>query len=233
MFNVFVFCSGKCGGTTLANTFSKNGYTTTHLHGLKCKGNFNSNIDVNKSIETLDNSCKQYKNVYIIDSYRTPIERKISSFFQHIKTHIPNYTDLSVQEIISWFNNNLLYNIETYESINQILNYYNIPLFDRFNFDKKYNITKKDNKIFIKLLFKDINNWDKILSEIFEKPIIIHNSNLTENKPINDLYVKFKNEYKVPKDYIINYLPKDKEFKIYNTEKNQKAYIEDWLKKSY
>ena len=113
------------------------------------------------------------------------------------------------------------------------MEHYHIPLFTHFDFEKGYNIVKQDNKIFIKLLFKDIQNWDKNLSEIFGKNIIMHNDNLTTNKNTNSLYEKFKKKYKVPKHYINNELVRDAEFKIYNTEKEQKEYIEKWLTRSY
>ena len=47
-YNVFVFCGGKCGGTTLSQTFNKNGYETTHLHSFQSKGMFNSSINTKK-----------------------------------------------------------------------------------------------------------------------------------------------------------------------------------------
>ena len=79
-FDIFICCGGKCGGTTLAYTFHQNGYKTTHLHSSKHLGNFKSNIDVNHTFDII-NASKQQGPIYIIDSYRTPIERKISCFF--------------------------------------------------------------------------------------------------------------------------------------------------------
>ena len=233
MFNVFVFCGGKCGGVTLAKTFTNNGYTTTHLHGLKTKGLFNTNIDVSKTIETLDLSCKHYNKVIIIDSYRTPIERKISAFFQNISLHLPDYNKLSTKQLIDYFNEKLLYNIEEYHSINGLLKHYEIPLFSNFNSNLKYNIIEKDNKIFIKIRFNEINEWGNILSRALGKKIVMHNGNLTAKKDIAKLYSNFKNNYKVPKDYLTTKLVNDTEFKVYNTEDEQKLYIKEWLEKSY
>ena len=56
----------------------------------------------------------------------------------------------------------------------------------------------------------------------------MHNGNLTKNKPINNLYEEFKQNYKVPKTYIENILKNDINFKIYNTKKEQKEYIDKW-----
>lgn len=231
MFNVFVYCGGKCGGLTLFFTFLINDYQSIHTHS----NNYYQETSGDKYtiFDNINLSSKNYEKIYIIDSYRTPIERSISSFFQNIELHLPNYKNLSIQEIMSIFNNHNLYKCEDYHPMNEVLTHYNIPLFDNFNFKKGYNIVEQDNKIFIKLLFKDINNWDKILSEIFGKNIIIHNENLSENKEYNDLYKKFKENYKIPKHYLLNELIYDREFKIYNTETEQSKYIEEWLKKSY
>jgi len=233
MFNVFVFCGGKCGGSTITLTLLTNGYNVTHLHSFTIKGLIHSEINTNAVPKTIENSCKKYEEVFIIDSYRTPIERKISSFFQNIELDIPNYNYLTVEELIIIFNNKYFFLLENYHPINEVLEYYNIPLFDKFDFKKGYNIFKNDNKIFIKLLFKNINKWEEQLSEIFQKKIIIQNENLTINKNINNLYEEFKKKYKVPKNYLLNELINDSEFKIYNSEKEQKEYIELWMKKSY
>ena len=198
---IFIFCGGKCGGTTLANTFSKNGFQTTHFHSLSCKGLFESNIELKDLLEVLEKSSEN-KKIYIIDSYRTPIERKISSFFQNISLHLPNYSNVPVQYIIHIFNTQCLNELENYNSISIAMEQYEVPLFKTFDFGKRYNMVEKDNKIFIKVLFKDINKWNEILSEIFGKNIIIYSDNLTENKDVGELYALFKSQYRVPIAYL-------------------------------
>ena len=83
--DVISMTSGKCGSTTLKTTFLKNGYKSIKTHSID---DFKKQYD--GLIELINNSSK-YKKVYLIDVYRTPIERKISSFFQNIKNHIPDY----------------------------------------------------------------------------------------------------------------------------------------------
>jgi hypothetical protein len=233
MYNVFVFCGGKCGGSTLAETFDKNNYKAIHLHGFNCAGFNNPGINLTNIHDILENSCKNYKHVFVIDSYRNPIERKVSAFFQNINIHLPNYENLTIEEIINFFNKNLLNDIENYHSINNILDYYKIPRFKKFDFENGYNLCKKDNKIFIKILFKDIKNWDKILSKIFKKNIVIHPKNLTKDKENNKLYEAFKKNYRIPKEYLENVLTKDTEFQIYNTQEEQDKYLKKWLAKSF
>lgn len=232
--NVIVYCGGKCGGTTLANTFSKNGFYPLHMHYSNSVGYFSNNFDsnLNSIFKLITDSSKKFNKIYIIDSYRTPIERKISSFFQNIHIHVENYKSSPIKKLIDVFNKKLLNRIEEYHSINEVLSYYKVPLFSKFDFESSYNIANVNNIVFIKILFKDIKNWDKILSDIFGKKIVMHSQNVTSDKKINELYVKFKEKYRVPKSYIDTVLTSDKEFKIYNTEEDQNKYIKYWTERS-
>jgi inorganic pyrophosphatase len=224
--NVFVYCGGKCGSSTLFNSLNFKHFKTIQLYS---NFYYKKITKQDKSIFNLiDDSCKFFNRVYIIDSYRTPIERKISSFFQNINKYLPNYEQMSINEINTFFKENLFNKIEEYHSINEVLLHYNVPLFSKFNFESRYNIAIQDNKIFIKILFKDIDNWDSILSEIFEENIKINPKNVTKLKKIKILYEKFKLNFRVPKNYIDNVLIKDVEFKIYNSEEDQRKYIEYW-----
>ena len=239
MYDVFIFCGGKCGGTTLANTFHLNNYKTCHLHSFTCVGNFeyykintednkikNKLKNKNSFFEILEESSKE-KKVYIIDSYRNPIERKISSFFQNIHNHLPDYERCGINRIINVFNRDFLNKLDEYHPIDDILKHYQIEKPKTFNYDKGYELIEFDNKIFIKILFKDIDKWDIILSEIFCKEISLQSTNLTKNKPINNLYTKFLKFYKVPKYYLEN-LINDKQFTYYNTKEQQKDYVNKW-----
>jgi len=132
-YKVFIYCGGKCGRTTLDTTFTKNNYKTIKIHSnLYYKNVFDKNGNV---FDLIDKSCINEK-IYIIDSYRTPIERKISSFFQNIQIHLPNYLKMTTEEIINFFNQKLIYELEEYHPINEVLKHYNIPLFNIFKFEK-------------------------------------------------------------------------------------------------
>tara|TARA_Y200000002_G_C22678985_1_gene663223 strand:+ start:1035 stop:1733 length:699 start_codon:yes stop_codon:yes gene_type:complete len=227
--DVLIMCGGKCGSSTLLKTLENNGYKCIKVHSIE---DYNNQFQSNKLFDTINISCKK-KKFYIIDSYRTPIERKISSFFENIDVHVPRWRYLSIINLIMIFNKNFLYPLEEYHSIDEVLNHYKLPIFKTFNFDKKYNIIHKNNKFFIKILHKDIDNWSLILSKIFKKNINISNENLSKNKNYKHLYEKFKFFYRVPRhylDYMINY---DIEFKIYNSSKEQEDYINYWRNKSY
>jgi hypothetical protein len=225
-YEVFVYCGGKCGSITLYETFKKNGYKTCHLHDNRY---WISDLKKDYSIFDYIDYSSKYKKVYIIDCYRNPIERNISSFFQNIKKKLPKYNELTIDDIIEHYNINKLYLCEYYHPINEVLLHYGLPLFDNFNFEKHYNIVEKDNKVFIKILFSDIEQWKPILSEIFRKPIDIYSDNLTSNKDIYSLYLDFKKTYKITQDYYETHFINDNEFRIYNTVNEQILYLKYWM----
>jgi len=226
--NIIVNCSGKSGGCTLYNTFISNNYKAIRCHNdYEFKFSNSTNISL---YDVIDNN----KDILIIDSYRNPIERKISSFFENINTYLPNYNELTVDEIINFFNNNnFIYDLEEYHSINELLDHYNLPRFASFDFNRKYNFCNKNDKYFIKIRFKDINEWSKILSKIFNKYIFIKNSNLSLNKEYSDTYNEFIYKYKVPKKFLEENLENDIEFKIYNSIYEQDEYLQKWNVKSF
>jgi hypothetical protein len=232
--DIIVYCGGKCGSSTLHNTFKKNGFKSYKIH----TNNYFKYLcntfkkDTDKSIfDVIDFNIKQEKNIYIIDSYRNPIERKISSFFQNIHKHITDNNNKKIEELIKIFNEKFLYELEENESIDEVMKHYGLDTFTNFDFNNKYNIVKKNNLIFIKIRFNDICEWSNILSTIFEKNIEIYNSNLTNTKPINKLYNIFKEHYRVPEKYLNEYLINNVDFNIYNTEDEKNKYINYWKNK--
>jgi hypothetical protein len=234
--DVFVYCTPKCGGSTLANTFCNNGFNACHIHCKKKLGFFDcvKKNNMKPLMEQNDNAIFNIitesaltKPVYIIDSYRTPIERKISAFFQNIHTILPNYKNLSIDSIISHFNKENINRPESL-SIYEPMRHFKIPPFKHFNFKRRYNIKRVGNLIFLVVLFKDIKNWDKILSDIVGKEIKIHPYNETKDKEIYNLYNEFKKKYRLPKEYIEKFLLQDSNFRIYNTQQQQQNYINKW-----
>jgi hypothetical protein len=224
-FNVYIYCCGKSGSSTLTNTFNNNSYNALHLHGIKdylrlpeCKINNNVFGLIEKSMINND-------KVYIIDSYRNPIERKLSSFFQVYKEN--NYEiDYITKKI-----DECILEIENYSSINEVLDYFNLPYFTEFDFKNKYNILYYKNVVIIKLRFEDINEWGDILSSIFGKPIKMYSDNLSENKNYINEYNIIKKHYNVSLK-LIEQIKNNTEFKIYNTNENQEKYLKYWSQRT-
>ena len=108
--DIIVYCGGKCGSSTLNNTFLNNNFKSYTTHDKNyfeyvCK---ETNQDIGKTIYDVIDFNSKNKKLYIIDSYRTPIERKMSSFFQNIELHMPDYKTKPIDDIITTFNTNAL-----------------------------------------------------------------------------------------------------------------------------
>ena len=102
--DIIVLTGGKCGSSTLLTTFLRNNYSSIKAHGTL---DFKNQFGYDGLIDVINKSSSN-KKLYLIDSYRLPIERKISSFFQNIHTHIPDYTNKSCEELIRIFNETML-----------------------------------------------------------------------------------------------------------------------------
>ena len=97
--NVFVYCCAKSGSSTLRATFNENGYNAIQCHSnIEFKKKYNATCSI---FDVIENSMNKYEQIYIIDSYRTPIERKLSSFFQN-----NNCTDESIESILTKIQSN-------------------------------------------------------------------------------------------------------------------------------
>ena len=213
-----VLCGGKCGSSTLTTTMRHNGYKTIKVHN---EQDFITQFKYN-GLEASINASSSSKPLIIIDSYRTPLERKISSMFHNLNVHMGK-TNATYKEIVEVFNTRLINNIENYDSMDCILKKMN-ALFKNFDFERGYSVKKIGNITFIKLLFKNISIWDVQLSNILNKQITIKTSNISKNKPYTKLYETFKQNYKVPL-IELEIMCKTGSFKLYNSELEQQSYF--------
>lgn len=226
--DAFIIAGGKCGSSTLKKTFSSLELKTIKSHNPTC---FKNQFGYEGFFDTIIESSK-YKRLIIVDAYRTPIERKISSFFHNGERKIPNFLNMTIKEQIDLFNKDYLYRIEEQHIINDIYTRLNIPQYAQYDARRRYLHQNYKNIKIIKLHYSDINNWDIRLTEIFRRPIKIIPDNISKNKSYYDTYKNFLEQYKVPIHYIEDKLSKDIEFKKYQTPAQQNAYIKMWLKKS-
>jgi len=204
---IFVYSGPKVGSTSIVSSlriFGPNKFSIIHIHDeemLKVLGHING-ITVNEII-----LYNKYigKQVYVIDVYRSPIERKISAYFEKIGAYHFNNTDENVNK----------YNIErVINRFNKILPYlalgdhfidkYNINIPQHFDYNNKYLLVVENGISYIKLRLKDSHIWGSILTNILGHKIEIIKDYETTNKPIKDLYLKFKSEYKIPKNLLVD-----------------------------
>lgn len=224
---IFVYTPPKVGSTTLVSSLRlslSDNYNVIHIHDdvmLSVLTGIN-NVTVNEIISFLAN---ENKNVYVIDIYRTPLERKISEFFEKIsiyhfnnsEEHINKY---SIKRITDRFNK-----VFPYLAIGEhYFDKYGIETPTEFDFNKKYTLQTVNKIEYIKLRLKDVSEWNSILSLVFKRDILIVNDYLTEDKKISKIYNKFKQEYKVPSN-LYNLIEDNKYLKVYLTDDERNKYL--------
>jgi hypothetical protein len=233
---IFVYTPPKVGSTTLVTSLRISlgqSVNIAHIHdeymlevlsGIK-------NVLICDIINYLANKGN---TVYVIDVYRTPIERKMSVFFENLSVihfNVPEsaLTHYSLERLTNRFNK-LFPHLDTSE---HYFTKYGIPENDIIPFDanKKYSIQKHNNVNYIKLRLSDTAKWGAILSSILNKEIVIVKDYATENKELGDKYTAFKNAYKLPVNYI-DYIKDCKYFNHYNNEEERKKYLNNWLQKT-
>jgi hypothetical protein len=232
---IFIYTPPKVGSTTLVTSLRISlgqTYSIIHIHDevmLSVLTGINS-VKINDIIHFLSN---QGKNVYVIDVYRTSIERKMSEYFEklspyHFNNSEENISKYSLKRISDRFNKvipNIEFNdhyFDKYGIIEQDI----VP----FDFINKFTIQTINRVKYIKLRLCDSELWASILSRIFNSDIVIIHDYKTEDKGIGELYKRFKNEYMLPINYY-NQMKNDKYLNFYYNELERNKYLEQWLPK--
>jgi hypothetical protein len=227
---IFIYTPPKVGSTTLVSSLRVclgKSYNIIHIHDeimLSVLTGIND-ININDIIHYLANNGK---NVYVIDVYRTPIERKMSEFFEKIAPYHFNNTEQQInkykfQRVSDRFNKLFIH----LENGDHYFDKYNIAEPITFNHEKKYSIEEIKCIKYIKLRLCDSELWSNILSLILEKEIYIICDYQTEQKSIGELYKTFKTNYKLPINYLEN-IKKCKYFNFYYNEEERKEYLKYW-----
>lgn len=230
---IFIYTPPKVGSTSLVSSLRISGarrHNVVHIHDEKMLSvltNYENKENVTIS-ELISYNSSIGKNVYVIDVYRNPIERKISEYFEILSSFHFNSTENEMQK----------YNLDTIiKRFNSIFPFigngdyffdkYNIDVPNQFDFNNKFLLVNKENIKYIKLRLCDSNEWSKILSKIFKIEIITVKDYMTENKIVGDLYKKFKEKYVIPYN-LLETVKQCKHFNYYNSEHDKKLYSAIW-----
>jgi hypothetical protein len=231
---IFIYTQPKVGSTCLVSSLRifNNNTHIIHIHDeimLKVLKGIDD-VAINEII-----AYNKYigKEVYVIDIYRDPIERKISCYFEKIGCYHFNNTDdkvnkYDINKVINRFNKILLY-IGNGDHFLDIYPLTNKP--EKFDTSKKYMLIEDYGIKYIKLRLKDSKEWGNILTKLLNREIHIVKDYETTNKPIKELYLKFKEKYRIPKN-LLEEIMKDKYLNYYNNEEELKQYLNLWNNKS-
>jgi hypothetical protein len=230
---IFIYTPPKVGSTSLVSSIrisASHKFSIIHIHD-EIMLNFFTGINSITINEIIQYNSYIGKNVYVIDVYRTPIERKFSEFFEkissyHFNNSEENINKYSIKRISDRFNK-----VFPYLAVgDHYMDKYGIPMPESFDNINKFLNIKNNNINYVKLRLKDSDKWGKILSEILGTEIIIVNDYETNNKIIGNIYSNFKNEYKLPANYFEN-IKNDKYLLYYYSEEERDKYLNLWNNK--
>ena len=181
---IFVYAPPKVGSTTLVSSLRVSlgrSFNVIHIHDDIMLSVLTGIQDITVN-ELINYISSQGNIVYVIDVYRTPIERKMSEFFEKLSPYHFNNTDdnicnYSLKRITERFNKLFphLANGDHYFDKFEIDN----PV--DFDKEKKYSIQQINNINYIKLRLCDSTIWNTILTEIFKTEIVLINDYNTVN----------------------------------------------------
>ena len=231
---IFIYTQPKVGSTSLVSSLrlaAADKFNIIHLHDettLKILTGI-ENLTVN---EIINYNASIGKNIYVIDVYRTPIERKMSVFFEeissfHFNNSEENVNTYDIKKVIKRFND-IFHNLATTDNY---MEKYNITIPETFDYNKKYIHQKINGINYIKLRLKDSQYWGTILSKIFEREIIMVNDYETNDKKIADIYRRFKEKYKLPLNYYED-IKTCKFLNYYYSEEERNEYLNLWNTKT-
>jgi hypothetical protein len=231
---VFIYSAPKVGSTSIVSSlriFGTDKISVIHIHDeemLRILGRV-TGVTINEIILFNKHLGRE---VYVIDVYRSPVERKISAFFEKIGAYHFNNKDeivnkYNVNKVITRFNN-IFSHIANGD---HFMDKYNIAIPDRFDHVSKYLLVHENGIKYIKLRLKDSNEWSTILTNIFGIKIVSIKDYESSNKPIKDLYKKFKIAYKIPSN-LLDELTKCKYLNYYYSDQEKQEYIDQWAKKT-
>ena len=230
---IFVYTLPKVGSTALVSTlrmFAIHEYHILHVHDetmLKVLYGIDG-VTINDIIKY--NATVLQKVVVVIDIYRTPIEMKISTFFEKIDSfHFNNVAEevnnYKEDRVIQRFNSIFPHIALGDNFLDKLISRALLPC--SFDFEKKYLLLCHDSVTYVKLRLHDSTYWPTILSGILGVPIpTILQDYKTENKQIKDLYSRFKSNYRVPHNFV-DLINKTETFNYFNSEEERTRYFNE------
>jgi hypothetical protein len=218
------------GSTSLVSylrIYLNNLYTIFHVHDdtalrvlYKINGvTVNDLVQYNASLGT---------QVYVIDVFREPIERKMSHYFEELESLHFNNTEskinhYDVAKITKRFNQVFPF-IGVGDYYADVYRKTGIELTSAA--ETRIGITSDKNVTFVKLRLRDSKEWGTILSR-FRSEVVVLPDHETTKKPLGELYARFRDQYKIPRnlfDVVIN----DASLNKYLTARERGDYIAKW-----
>lgn len=248
---VVVFCGGKCGSSSLQTYFKTMGVPCVRIHNVDHfvdeYAPFLKNDQVLRKKLHLDviltMFAQSYTNILVVDAYRDPIERKLSSFFQNFQVNLARARVLE----IAWNRNDTQTQMKLFEkSIMPLLENRNgIDSMSPEFFDMEFDFTNKFQKMahptipsvtLLKLRFHDISSWHRILSNALGTQEIlppIPHENTSQTKPYAEEYYQWRSGFSLMDISTLWALVFHPVFCKYHTFREFADYVTQWCKISF
>jgi len=203
--NVIILSGGKTGTSTLVKSFEELLAPATSKVIL-----FFSSMGWEEIQRLSLVLVKENKRVLVVNSFREPISRMISSLFQHLLLHVPELKDINIYdednivETFTYIKEKMDFYLETG---NYFENYHSVRFTDMKKMDIKQDLEQKgfcfiQDKLYpldyLFLKFDNIHEWETQISSIIPGFILL-NRNISEDKDYHSLYKYFKKNYSNPK----------------------------------
>lgn len=256
---VFVYSAPKVGSTSIVSSlriFCSHFMDVVHLHDDDMARRLvkMTSDDGTVAVTICDliryNAHVLEKKVFVLDVYRTPIERKMSHFFEELATFHFNVSE----EVVEKYTLDRIFR-RFYSVFPHIAN--EDCFMERYGIDGQHlpshfhesatilgagagtgadmppvalQVTL-DGICYVKLRLQDSSAWSDYLSTLFMCPIQMVMDNQTENKRagIAELYKRFKEEMCIPLTWWREYIEADMYFQYYLSEPEKHAYREKWV----
>lgn len=230
---IFVYSPPKVGSTSIVSCmrlFASNKFKVIHLHDehmLKTLTKI-SDVSINDIIQY---NSSVGKKVYVVDVYRSPIERKMSLFFEHISSLHFNTTEEEIRKYdlnkIATRFNKIFAHIALEDLFLEKYDIQKDAIPQEFDVNKKYLLIEQNGIKYVKLRLKDTSSWGTILSDIFETKIQMLKENDASSKTIGVVYNNFKTNYKIPSN-LLQIVKECPHLKYYYSEEERNEYLSDW-----
>lgn len=243
---VFVYSAPKVGSTSLVTSlrlFGSSMLSIIHIHDEEML-HVLANIDGITVLQLIQYNQSLGRKVIVMNSYRTPIERKISAYFEKIGSFHFNVLDdqinqYDIQLLIRRFHHLFPH----LDSSDHFLTKYGLTSLDlEWAKEKKENKEKEETSPFIRqvekegvhyvtLRLSDASKWHTVLSDLFGFPIQMVRDYQSEDKPIKNAFRLFQQYYRIPLAHLSETMACPTFAYYYSLEERQ-AYEQQWLAKS-
>ena len=246
---VMVFSGGKCGSTSLYATFLRYRIPVLRVHNTEHfideYAPFLKGVDSVHSLkpdDILEFLLQFYGSIIVMDVYRDPIERKVSSLFQNFSVNmgrismtIPEWNEALFTEQRQIFETRLMPILERRHGLDTYYpHFFQAP----FDFERGYQemvhpvFSLRHRVKFIKMRFSEMRQWPKMIAKIFgwtaEHELEMVAANQSCEKKYAAVYEFWRDHFKLSSVAVLWDHILDPVFTKYHTVEETAAYFDKW-----